>query len=109
MEIRKNQYIAIRIDYFNSYTFDKLIKFKEKNEILKFIKDVLNEMKFNKMIVYNDHKFQNKTLKNWAKDNYIELIYSVPFYHQRNGCIKRLNRTIRGGVKRMRGNINNRL
>lgn len=69
---------------------------------MKFIEVVLNEIKFNKIIVYIGREFQNK--KNWVTYNDIELIYNVLFHHQRYGRIERLNRTIHERIKKIRGN-----
>ncbi|KAG0440167.1 Pro-Pol polyprotein [Dictyocoela muelleri] len=102
MEVDRGKHIIVGIDYFCRFRFSMSIGSKKASEVLKFIKNVFSIFKFEKMIVDNGCEFQNKYLKEWARNNNDELFYSIPYNHQSNGRVERFNRTIRDGLKRMK-------
>jgi hypothetical protein len=56
-----------------------------------------------KKLTDNGKEFENKTLKEWVKKQKIEHKFSIPYFHQSNGRIERVNRTIREAIKRTPG------
>ncbi|KAG0438460.1 Pro-Pol polyprotein [Dictyocoela muelleri] len=109
MEVKKAEHIIVGIDYFSRYAFAKKLKNKTASEVLIFIKKVFEILKFKKINADNGREFLNSKLKAWSRENNVEIEYSVPYYHQSNGRVERLNRTIRNGLKKLNGNISSKL
>jgi hypothetical protein len=51
----------------------------------------------------------NSKLKEWAKDNEVELEYTIPYFHQSNGRVERANRTIRNALRKTPGSTKKKL
>ncbi|KAG0437706.1 Pol polyprotein [Dictyocoela muelleri] len=109
LEVKKNKYIAMAIDYFSRFAFEKIIKSKEVSEILKFLDYVYQKLKFKSMITDNGRELNNHKVKSWASIKEISIDFSIPHYHKSNGIIERLNRTVRDGLKRTSGPWSKRL
>ncbi|KAG0437574.1 Pol polyprotein [Dictyocoela muelleri] len=109
MEVKKGKYIIVGIDYFCRFAFAKRLKLKTASKVLRFLKEIFIEFKFEKINVDNGRGFGNKMLKAWSREKNVEVEYSIPYYHQSNGRVERLNRTIRDSLKKLKGNIRSKL
>lgn len=101
LEIKKNCLIDIDIDYFSRKIFGKQITSKSSSKILEFIQKVHDNLPIKTLITDNGKEFENEILKNWCQKNNINIRYSLPYYHQSNGRIERVNRTIRNAIKKV--------
>ncbi|KAF9742977.1 hypothetical protein NGRA_3604, partial [Nosema granulosis] len=72
-------------------------------KIFEFIREVHREMPIKTLICDDGREFNNEALNKFCKENSIERIYSIPYYHQSNGRIERANRTIRDALKHTKG------
>lgn len=105
LEISKKQKVLILIDYFSRYVFAKIINTKHGYKILEFIKSVYYKFKFKSMTCDNGKEFNNNDLIAWAKSENIQVNYSVPYFHESNGRVERVNRTIREAIKKTSGTL----
>jgi hypothetical protein len=105
MEFDENNSVITAIDYFSRKSFAKCVNTKEARKVVKFLNEIYEQFKFEGLITDNGREFQNKMVSQWCVDKGVKQTFSVPFYHQSNGRIERLNRTIRNGLKKSRGCI----
>lgn len=61
------------------------------------------------MISDNGREFDNSKIKEYFEKLKIKHKFSVPFYHQSNGRIERVNRTIRNALKKTPGSVKQKL
>ncbi|KAF9760719.1 Retrovirus-related Pol polyprotein from transposon 17.6 [Nosema granulosis] len=103
LEIKHKDYVILAIDYFSRKIFGKTLKTKDSTKILEFIMEVHRELPIRKLISDNGREFNNAEINRYCKENKIERIFSIPYYHQSNGRIERANRTIREALKHTKG------
>ena len=87
--------------------FARSIESKHSKKILDFVKGVYEEFKFKKVMCDNGKEFNSEEFIKWAKSNGIDLQFSIPYLHESNGRVERVNRTIRDALKRTRGRLRN--
>jgi transposase InsO family protein len=100
-----NDRVVVAIDYFSRKIWAKVLRSKESGKVLKFVKSVYDEIPFRKLITDNGKEFSNKEMEKWTKSKGILHKHSVPYYHQSNGRIERVNRTIRNAFRKTPGPI----
>ncbi|KAG0420595.1 Retrovirus-related Pol polyprotein from transposon gypsy [Dictyocoela roeselum] len=105
LEVRKNSYIAVAIDYFSRFAFAKVIKSKKVTEILKFLDYVASKFEFKTINADNGREFNNNLIRKWVESKGIKIDYGIPHYHKSNGRIERFNRTLRDGLKKNKGSL----
>ncbi|KAG0434267.1 Pro-Pol polyprotein [Dictyocoela muelleri] len=105
IEIKKDMRIIVAINYFSRFVFAKVLNLKYLKKVLAFIKEVYQNIEFKKLITDNGKEFNNSRLKKWSRENDVKLEFSIPYYHQSNGRVQRVNRTIRDGMKKERGEM----
>lgn len=103
LEMSKKDKIIIMIDYFSRKIMAKNLETQEADKVLKFIQDCYIKMPFKKLISDNGKEFNNSKLKIWLNENGIEHKFAIPYYHQSNGRIERVNRTIRNALSKTGG------
>ncbi|KAG0440539.1 hypothetical protein DMUE_1669 [Dictyocoela muelleri] len=109
LEIKKNKYIVMGIDYFSRYSFGKIIKSKKVEEIIKFLNYIYSKLKFKSMTADNGREFNNNKVKKWADDKGIDIFFSILYYHKSNSIIEKLNRTVRNGLRKTTGSWSEKL
>lgn len=68
-----------------------------------------NGLKFRRLHSDNGREYKNKSVRDWCADRKIEHTQSPPYYHQGNGRVERVIRTIRVRIKKNKGIIVHRL
>lgn len=109
LEISHKDRILIAIDYFSRKIWARVLTTKSSSKVLKFIKDVYEVFPFISMTTDNGREFSNNKITKWAIENKVEHRLSVPYYHQSNGRIERVNRTIRNALRKTRGSVRSEL
>jgi transposase InsO family protein len=61
------------------------------------------------LISENGKEFENTKLKKWIESRKIDHQFSVPYYHQGNGRVERVNRTLRTALMKTKGSIRKKL
>jgi hypothetical protein len=107
MEVTRNQRIVVAIDYFTRKIYAKYIINKKPEHIVRFLDYVSSEIKINTIVSDNGCEFNNKKVNEWCKSRGIYLNLSIPYYHQSNGRVERAIRTVRNGLRKIKGNIKN--
>ena len=105
MSVDKRYSVVLAIDYFSRYAWGICLSSKHSEKIFEFVKDVYKEIKFKTLLSDNGKEFDNTLVNDWCKDMKINRKFSIPYYHQGNGRIERLNRTIRDSLKKGTGNM----
>jgi hypothetical protein len=103
-EIEKNKRVILGIDYFTRKLYGKYVTSKASEKVLDFIDNVYKECRFKNVKRYG-REFENTKFKEWIKNNILRHVFSVPFFHQSNGRVERVNRTIREAIKKTPGNV----
>lgn len=62
---------------------------KRPEEIIEFLKTIIREMRFGRILMDNGREFQNVKITNWPRVKEIKAEYSTSYYHERNGRIER--------------------
>ena len=105
MDVDKRYKILVAIDYFTRYVWARCLDSKESRKVLDFIKDVHTEMKVQTLLTDSGKEFHNNSVSDFCKANKINRKLSTPYYHQSNGRVERVIRTIRTGLKKITGPI----
>lgn len=103
LEVTKNVWVIVAIDYYTRKIFAKNIKSKNPKKIIKFLEYLKSEIKIVTLISDNGREFSNKEVENWCKNNGITHLFSIPYYHQSNGRVERANKTLREALKKTPG------
>ena len=109
MDLKKQKFIVVLIDYFTRKIWAKLIDNKKPEKILVFLEKVREELQFEELLTDNGKEFNNNKVDQWCENNAIKRTFSVPYYHQGNGRVERAIRTIRTGMKKNKGLYQSRL
>ncbi|KAG0439176.1 putative uncharacterized transposon-derived protein F54H12.3 [Dictyocoela muelleri] len=99
LEIKKDNFILLGIDYFTRKVFGKSINSKNSQKIAEFIKYVHGELPIKTLLTDNGREFNNEILKKMCSENGIFQVFAIPYYHKSNGRIERANRTIRDALR----------
>lgn len=108
LELKKGVYILLAIDYFTRMAFGRKTENRREKEIIGLIQEIKNVLKIEAVKFDNAKEFQGKQLKKALQQDGIKIQYSIPYYHESNGRIERLNRTIRNALAKKR-KINNKV
>lgn len=95
MELKRGKYYILAIDYFTRMAYGVKLKRRSKEEVVQFIKLLVRKLPCKRIMFDNAREFHSGELKQFMEENNIGIQYSVPHYHQSNGRIERLNRTVR--------------
>lgn len=57
----------------------------------------------------NGREFENRLIKEWAKENKMKLKNAIPYYHKSNGRVERVNRTLRTALSKTDGSVKTKL
>lgn len=79
------------------------------NHILDFLKTIYKEFPFKKLLSDNGKEFKNKLIENWTNKEKVVHEFSIPYYHQSNGRVERVNRTLRTAINKTRGPLRRKL
>ena len=109
MDINKEYKVMIAIDYFTRKIWGKVISNKDPNKIKQLLEEIYKEVKFKTLKSDNGREFNNKIIMNFCKENNITRKLSVPYYHQSNGRVERVIRTIRTALKKESGTLKNKV
>jgi IS30 family transposase len=103
LELKRGDRLIVAVDYFSRKLFAQTIETKECVKIVKFLEYLYAIFPFKEMITDNGKEFDNNLVKNWVIKNKVNHIYSIPYYHQSNGRVERINRAIRNAFKKTPG------
>lgn len=103
LEIKKGDLVILGIDFFSRKVYGKALKSKNSGKILEFIKNIHDKLPIKCLVTDNGKEFNNEMLNNYCRENNIERVFTIPYYHQSNGRIERANRTVREALKHARG------
>lgn len=103
LEISKNDRIIVAVDYFTRKVFATVVRTKHMEKIVKFVKKVNDEFRIKTIISDNGKEFANKKFIKFCRENNIVQNFAIPYYHQSNGRVERVNRTLRDSLKRTKG------
>ena len=103
MDIDKRYKVVLAIDYFTRKAWGMLFKRKIQENVTKVLEAVYKDIKFKELLSDNGKEFDNELVKKWCSDREIKHEFSIPYYHQGNGRVERLNRTIRECIKKDKG------
>ena len=103
MDWDKRVKIVIGIDFFSRKSFAMVLNTKEAEGVVRFLTRVYEEFNFKMLQSDNGREFSNKKIEKWCKDRKIVQKFTTPHYHQGNGRVERVIRTIRNMLKRTQG------
>lgn len=109
LELERGKLIINIIDYFSRYLFSKVLVKKDSKEIIKLLERVNSKIGIKKLQLDNGREFRNKNIESWCKSRNIDLVFSIPYYHESNGRVERVNRTVREACKRNKGLLRKKL
>ena len=72
---------------------------------MKFLDEIFSKMKFATIITDNGKEFANSAVKRWCEERGVRQKFSVPYYHQSNGGVERVNRTLRDAFRKCNGPV----
>ena len=80
-----------------------MIKRKLASGIVKFMQQIFNEFKFEKIITDCGREFENASLKAWFQEKNILHHLRPAYYHKGSGRVERVIRTIREALNKEKG------
>ena len=104
-----NVKIILAIDYFTRKVYGMVLKTKSSDKVLKFIQQLHEELNIKTLLSDNGKEFCNRKMKAWAEKAGVEHVLAVPYYHDSNGRVERVNRTIGESLKKTKGPLGLRL
>lgn len=69
------------------------------------LEKINTKIKIKKLLCDNGGEFRSKEISLWCEKNKIELSFSIPYYHESNGRVERVNRTLRESLKKNKGSL----
>lgn len=109
MEVYRKYIIAVGIDYFSRMLFARLIPSEESNNTEWFLDEVYKEFKMETVQSDNGGEFDNSRVRKWCDRNCVIQKLTIPHYHQGNGRLERVIRTLRAALKRTSGPLKQKL
>jgi transposase InsO family protein len=103
LELTAGNKIFTAVDYFSRKVFAAVVSTKEGKKVVNFLESIYKKFKFKKMISDNGKEFDNHEVRIWLRTKNIKQVFSIPYYHQSNGRIERVNRTIRNACRKTNG------
>ena len=95
----ENQYIIAAVDYFSRKGFAMTLESRSTQKVISFLKKISTNLNLKMLISDNAKEFSSKIISNWCTENGIKQHFTPPYYHQANGKVERLIRTIREGLQ----------
>ena len=109
LDINKTYKLVMAIDYFTRKAWGGLYKHKTPNNVRKLLDQVSAELDIKTLLSDNGKGFSDELITDWCDSKGIKQEFSIPYYHQGNGRIERLNGTIRAAIKKSNGPYSTRL
>ena len=103
MEYSEQENVCVVIDYFSRKVFAAVILTKRSEGVIRLLNKVYGELRFTRILADNGREFANRELRKWADERGVVLEFATPYYHQGNGRVERVIRTLRDGLKRVPG------
>jgi predicted nuclease of restriction endonuclease-like RecB superfamily len=99
----------VAIDYFSRKVWATATKTKEAKKTIKFLSKIKENIKIKTIVTDNGREFSNERVKNWCLENNVNHEFSIPYYHQSNGRVERVNRTLRDACRKVQGSTKKKL
>lgn len=97
--------VILAIDYFSRKAFGQTLEKKTAQHVVKFLERVYQEFPFKTMLTDNGREFLNRETQRWCDERGVAHKNSIPYYHNSNGRVERLCRTVREALYKTPGPV----
>ncbi|KAI5167283.1 hypothetical protein NEIRO03_1805 [Nematocida sp. AWRm78] len=108
MECR-NKSILVAIDYYTRMAFTFQLRKKQAHRIVACLDTMYSAFPFQKVICGNEKEFDSALLKEWLRKRGVCAVYWPSYFHEGNGRVKRLIRTLQDSLNRTKGSVKQKL